>query len=351
MNDNTTFKKVSFYDWCKHYNRMDLNERFDCDRNKCDSTHVAFKSNLKYYFKCPRGLHDSDEYVMHFVTRNPERILDCRKCKSVAQVIIDKFGEEYLNLHWSDKNLISPWDVCAGNSTSKVIIKCVNKDYHEYEQTVSSFAKGIGCPYCINRKVHPKDSLASLNPNILTRWSNKNILSPYEVSTHSERKVWLKCPIGKHDDYIQKLNNAFEYDYRCPQCSLDKTSERMKNSGSPFWKGGVNKKNDSLRHHREYSKWRDLVYNRDKYTCQCCGATGVKLNAHHLNQFSDYVDIRYDVDNGITLCINCHDATIKGSFHNIYGTHNTTPLQLREYILNKCGKDIFITNPNLKYNL
>lgn len=38
---------------------------------------------------------------------------------------------------------------------------------------------------------------------------------------------------------------------------------------------------------------------------------------------------------------------IKGSFHNIYGTHNTTPDQLREYILNKSNKDIYQTHPQI----
>lgn len=340
----------SFYDWCVENNRMDLNDRFDIEKNGCTTMEVGYKSNLKWWFKCPRGLHESDQYFMCFVTNNSNRNLICRKCNSVSQVVIDRFGENYLNTHWHRDNVLNPWEIPAGSSKIKIMVQCDKKDYHIYEQVASSFAKGIGCPYCINRKVHPNDSLAALYPDIVNRWSDKNGKSPYEYSPHSESRIWLKCPFGKHNDYLQKIANAVIYEFRCPDCSLEETSKRMRGDGNHFWKGGINGENDTLRHRREYKNWRTLVYERDDYTCQCCGSRGGRLNAHHINQFSDYPELRYDISNGITLCVNCHDSTECGSFHNIYGTHNTTSSQLREYILNKSNKDIFTTNPNLIYD-
>lgn len=341
----------SFYDWCVENNRIDLNDRFDEEKNGCTTKDVGYKSNLKWWFKCPRGLHESDQYVMSFVTKDQNRELICRKCSSVAQVVIDRFGEDYLHTHWHQDNLVSPWEISAGSTRVKVKIQCTKKAYHVYDQVVSSFTKGIGCPYCINRKVHPNDSLASIYPKVNNIWSDKNSKSPYEYSPHSEEKVWFKCTSGTHDDYFQKIANAVVYEFRCPQCSLNEASERMRGANNHFWKGGVNGQNDTLRHRREYKDWRTSVYERDNYTCQCCGKRGGKLNAHHINQFADYPEIRYDVNNGITLCTECHDATENGSFHNVYGTHNTTSSQLREYILNKSNKDIFITNPDLLYDV
>lgn len=339
----------SFYDWCVENDRMDLNDRFDENKNGCTTKEVGYKSNVKWWFKCPRGIHEPEQYVMYFVTKDSNRILTCRKCNSVAQVVIDKFGENYLYTHWHKDNVVSPWDISSGSGTVYVTIQCEHKDYHVYQQVASSFAKGIGCPYCVNKKVHPNDSLAAVCPEIICRWSDKNEKSPYEYSPHSESKVWFKCPTGVHDDYLQKISNAFIYGFTCRKCETEKYGMEHRGENNHMWRGGVTDEKNILRKRFEYVNWRNAVYERDDYTCQCCGARGYKLNAHHINQFADYPELRYDVDNGITLCTKCHDSTEKGSFHNIYGTHNTTSLQLREYILNKTNKDIFVTNPNLLY--
>lgn len=55
-----------------------------------------------------------------------------------------------------------------------------------------------------------------------------------------------------------------------------------------------------------YHQWRDTVYQRDSYTCQHCGQLGGKLNAHHIKPWNAFAALRYDVSNGITLCIPCH---------------------------------------------
>ena len=63
----------SFYDWCIENNRLDLNDRFDEEKNGCTTKEVGYKSNLKWWFKCPRGLHESEQYFMYFVTRDKNK--------------------------------------------------------------------------------------------------------------------------------------------------------------------------------------------------------------------------------------------------------------------------------------
>lgn len=81
----------------------------------------------------------------------------------------------------------------------------------------------------------------------------------------------------------------------------------------PNWKGGITPQNQKGRNSREYHEWRAAVFGRDKFICQCCGKRGGELNAHHIEPWADNPDKRYDVANGITLCVDCHKSAHKGA--------------------------------------
>ena len=66
------------------------------------------------------------------------------------------------------------------------------------------------------------------------------------------------------------------------------------------------KTNKDYRQSKEYKEWRESVFVRDGFKCQVCGQVGGELNAHHIKTFKDYPTLRFDVNNGITLCAKCH---------------------------------------------
>ena len=79
------------------------------------------------------------------------------------------------------------------------------------------------------------------------------------------------------------------------------------------------------------SKWRQLVLERDDYTCRCCGKNNlndrnVEFRAHHKDGWSWCLEKRFDVDNGVTLCKECHDE-----FHHEYGIKKNTEMQYKEF--------------------
>lgn len=67
------------------------------------------------------------------------------------------------------------------------------------------------------------------------------------------------------------------------------------------WKGGITDEMKALRESDEYNAWRRSVYERDAFTCKDCGSNN-DIVAHHLKPFRDYPGLRFDADNGITLC-------------------------------------------------
>jgi len=56
----------------------------------------------------------------------------------------------------------------------------------------------------------------------------------------------------------------------------------------------------------KYRQWRTAVFERDHYTCCFCGIKGTKLNAHHIKCWACFPEFRFSINNGITLCEQCH---------------------------------------------
>lgn len=72
---------------------------------------------------------------------------------------------------------------------------------------------------------------------------------------------------------------------------------------------GLSTENEKLRQSPRYKEWRTRVFERDNYTCQECKTRGGFLNADHIKPFAFFPDLRFDVDNGRTLCAPCHRQT------------------------------------------
>jgi hypothetical protein len=62
-----------------------------------------------------------------------------------------------------------------------------------------------------------------------------------------------------------------------------------------------------------YGRWRDAVFERDNDTCQNCGNYCVQMYAHHIAPWASYPELRFSVDNGVTLCQRCHAAAHRGA--------------------------------------
>ena len=64
-----------------------------------------------------------------------------------------------------------------------------------------------------------------------------------------------------------------------------------------------------LRYSKRMDDWRKAVFERDDYICQVCKVRGGDLNADHIKPFAKHPDLRFELDNGRTLCRACHMET------------------------------------------
>lgn len=125
----------------------------------------------------------------------------------------------------------------------------------------------IGNKHCIGRKPH-----------------NKGITGVVQMPWRGKERPELKGKLLG----IKRPQFAGE---RSPVWIKDRT--QLKKSGSA----------EKDRRSSAYNTWRKEVYERDHYCCrikseQCSG----RIEAHHILDWSNYPELRYQTNNGITLC-------------------------------------------------
>lgn len=124
---------------------------------------------------------------------------------------------------------------------------------------------------------------------------------------------WIGGPRGKK--HCQRCGNectpgptesisTFRKRKFCSKACADKGGFRFSGKDHPNYREDARRRNRGGSHH----KWVNAVVSRDRATCQHCGARGVELHAHHIKPYREYPELRFDVDNGITLCHKCHWA-------------------------------------------
>ncbi len=108
---------------------------------------------------------------------------------------------------------------------------------------------------------------------------------------------------------IANMGNHYRLGKRHNEETKRKVSATKQGISLENWKGFTNSQNSRIRDSLEYALWRTAVFMRDNYTCQSCEQRGGKLHADHIKPFALYPELRLSIDNGRTLCIECHRQT------------------------------------------
>jgi len=143
-----------------------------------------------------------------------------------------------------------------------------------------SFKKKIKCDFCGKEYIKYKSQLVYKN-----KFCSKSCRSKFN---------------GK------KLSNNLDYKESQRQLIKSKGNKPPLHIGKNHWnwKGGISKFNRGQDY--KYCQWRKSVLAKFNFTCQKCGIRGGKLSPHHIVKWSDSVELRYDINNGLCLCYECH---------------------------------------------
>ena len=157
----------------------------------------------------------------------------------------------------------------------------------------------------------------SIETKIKMSLSNTGEGNPFFGKKHSEEtrkkmKESRKNQIFSNETLIKK------------SISMKGKNSKEKHGG---WKGGITLENKLIRSSVEFRLWRESVFARDGWICKKCLIKGGNLHPHHILNFAEYRELRFAIDNGITLCKSCHS-----SFHKKYGQRKNNREQLLEFL-------------------
>ena len=255
----------------------------------------------------------------------------------------------------------------------KICNKCgISKDITEFHKDkYSKDGYKNTCKSCIKKSTFIYKNICSICGKEFISNKNNRLFCSKKCRGLSERKrIIFKCDnCGKEisikqsyykedlkhhfccrkcsDEYNHKINNiSFKCDY-CGKETITNLFQYNKSNGKHFCsqkcvkkyfvgenssqynfnltdEDRLNNRNRGIYPH--YSIFINKVLNRDNYTCCCCGKHGGNINVHHLNGYNWDKEHRTDVNNGVTLCEECHKK-----FHSIYGYGNNTKEQFEEF--------------------
>lgn len=239
----------------------------------------------------------------------------CKECRRLSRSKKHSFtcascGEAYTSAKKDSKYCSRR---CHANSReSKVVVLCTQCG--KTKEIVPSLEKRLESFFCNQncRNEHLKSNMiGEENPNykrVSTQCSgcSKPIdVQPYRLEKHKYQFCTSEC-------YLKNIGKYF-------------TGEHNQN-----WNGSLSAKDrERLRLLPGYREWRNKVFFRDKYSCQVCkDSVGGNLVAHHLNSWDVYPGDRFSVENGVTLCKNCHNR-----FHKEYGYGKNTKEQFEYFTI------------------
>jgi len=202
------------------------------------------------------------------------------------------------------------------DSTVKITAICENPNCPNPERILSFQQYTDICHYCsIHSEEHRLKLTGENNPKF-----GKTLEELYGEEKAKELKENMKKPKSEETKKKISISISGKIGQAAPNWNPNLTAEERAERKE-------NRNNDP-----EFVKWSIKIKERDNFKCVIPGCNNHDLESHHLDNWNDFPDKRYDLDNGVTLCLEHHKSANGYSFHTIYGSKGNVQEQFIEWI-------------------
>lgn len=208
-----------------------------------------------------------------------------------------------------------------GDKTFLCLCDCGKKK----KVTLSHLKSGTKSCGCLNKKLSSERRIIDIK--------NKSFgfLKPIKIHYIKNNCVFWLCDCKCGKTTIVSTRNLNSGNTKSCGCN-----HHPKGSESKLWKKEISiedriNKRGTVKN-KFYDEWVKNVFERDDYKCQLTNKKG-KLQAHHLYSWNKYKNLRFNINNGITLLKPVHIL-----FHKLYGRGDNTREQYEEF------KNLYLNN-------
>jgi len=273
-----------------------------------EDTYINNRTNMKYTCQCG----NIDYITLDSFMRGAR----CSQCASEKRVKNQRLTLDEVMQIFKDENCILVESTYKNARTPlNYICSCGNKS----KITLTNFKAGNRCKECQRNKAKERLSYTQIEVEEMLKSRDLTLVGSY-YGFHNKLKY--NCHVC---GYIgeKSLNSIINTKYPCRNCFIRNVS----GENSVHWNNEITEEDRiNGRFTPEDFEWKKNVKIRDDFTCQCCFERGVELHSHHILNYADNKEVRYDIDNGVTVCKPCHIE-----FHVLYGKRNNTKEQFIEF--------------------
>jgi 5-methylcytosine-specific restriction endonuclease McrA len=212
-----------------------------------------------------------------------------------------------------------------GRSVKKYYCKCINCDktrdlvINQLLGTKQLICKCVKYSNIVGKKIN--------------NWTVTKFIESIKQPKGSLSKYYFcKCICGNERKFSYNYINSDKFPISCGCHVFDIIAGKLT---SPTRKKDIRYKKilweryPSKEEEEIYKNWRKAIIERDNNICYICNKKAKKVQIHHILNWKDNPELRYDINNGVCLCGNkdgCHDL-----FHKRYTKKNNNRIQLDQF--------------------